>query len=212
MRVREGGESLARMLCLSLLWLLAVEPAAASLGGPDLCEALGWDRATKEAYFAIHHVGDSGLPPTVVRLRLDGPDTVGCQPLAWSKGAGDSTYQANRRQLTRKLTPLVEYQWTTMPSLAQVVSRDSLARAGDGRYTRYRARAFFAGHEGTVEAITYVDPSVRMIRAYHVPEVGVMIGVFSFLGIPYEGGYEVQVPALVPSKRGSRIVLQGFRE
>src|SRR5262245_16898256 len=108
----------ARVGCLGLLGLLlSVGSASASLGGADLCEPLGWDRTTREAFFAIHHVGDSGLPPTVVRLRLGGPDTVGCEHLSWSTVSGlDSTYETRLRQLTQKLTPLEEVRWTTMPS------------------------------------------------------------------------------------------------
>lgn len=203
-----------RIGCIGFLGvILLVQLAGASTGGADLCAPLGWDRATKEAFFAIRHKGESGLPPTVVRLRLGGPDTVGCDRLPWSTGSGlDSTYNTRLRQLTRKLTPLEEDPWTTMPSLPQIASRESLVAIGDGRYTRYRVSARFGGRDGTIEAITYVDPTVRMVRHYSFRELQMSIGVFSFIGIPSEGGYEVQVPAVIPSKRGTRTVLQWMPE
>src|SRR5262249_45908712 len=112
------------------------------------------------------------------------------------------------RRLTKKLVPLEEEPWTTIPGRVQIVSRDTFKTEWEGPYVRYHVRGVFGGLEGTVEAVAYVDPAVRMIRHYYVRELGVHIGVFSFIGIPFEGGYECQIPAIMPRKRGSRVLLE----
>ena len=188
-------------------------PAAATLGGPDLATPLGWDPTTKEAYFSIEHVGESGDAPTIVRLRLAGPDTAGCEPLWWSKGVEpDSTYDARLRRLTKKLRPLKEEPITTIPDLVQIVSMDTFKTEWQGPFARFRVRGQFRAGEGTVEAVTYIDHAVRMLRYYYVPELRAHIGLFSFIGIPWESGYECQIPAIVPQRRGSHILLQWHRE
>jgi hypothetical protein len=193
--------------------LLPAAPAAASVGGPDLARPLGWDPSAKEAYFAIDHNVESDVAATIVRLRLTGPDTARCEPLWWSKGSyDDSLYQARLRRLTRRLVPLQEQEETTVPYRVEIVSRDTFRTEWQGPFARYRVRGRFGHREGTVEAITYIDPGVRMIRYYYIRELDVGIGVFSFIGIPFEGGYEVQIPAIVPSKRGTRVLLQWVRE
>src|SRR5262245_33288331 len=106
--------------------VLLASPAAASLGGPDLTSPLGWDPTTKEAYFSIEHVGESGYAPTIVRAKLAGPDTAACEPLWWTKSVyGDSVYDARLRRLMKKLSPLKEVVVTTIPDLVEIVSMDT---------------------------------------------------------------------------------------
>ena len=71
------------------------------------------------------------------------------------------------------------------------------------RWPRYRVRvSWFNGIcEGSVEALTYRDQSVRLVRVYGFPPTVAkrVIGVMSFIGIPpFEQGYEVQLPLLLP--------------
>ena len=199
-----------RILLACTLSAACVAIAGATVGGPDLARPLGWDRSTKEAYFAIDHYGESGNAATIVRLRLSGPDTVACEPLWWSGGVlEDSTYKARFRRLMKKLSPLKEEFVTTVPGGFQIIKADTLKQFYT--FARYHVSARFSVGSGSVEAVTYRDPSLRMVRYYFVPELGVGIGVFSFIGIPYEVGYEVQLPARVPADWGSRILLEWKR-
>ena len=110
-------------------------------------------------------------------------------------------YRARLKTTTRGLKPLREQLTTTIPQISQVVLLDTLRNAG-GSWPRYRTsvRWFNGVCEGRVTAVTFLDPSLRMIRLYLVPGSDRLIGVFSFLGIPWEVGYEVQVPILLPAR------------
>jgi hypothetical protein len=208
--------TLSRPVCrLTLLIILGTfsfaavsVPAFASHGGPGLAEPLGWDPRSKEVYFRILHADESGDAPSILRVSLD--DSVGrFETLPWAKRANqDSTYELRLDQLQRKLRPLQEIRETTIPAVQQVLVLDSLERCGQ-MWPRYRVRVrwFNGACEGWVEAITYRDPSVRMIRLYRIPDRNDLIGVFSCLGIPCETGYEVQMPALLPRRWGSIVAL-----
>jgi len=150
---------------------------------------------------------------TIVRLKLDAPDTTGCQPVWWSKQAsyGDSLYDGRLRRLTKKLLALKEVTQTTIPDLPEILSKDTLMTTWSGPFERYHVRMRFRT-EGTVEAITYRDPSVRMIRYYYFPELKVGVGLFSFVGIPDESAYELQIPAILPMSRGSHVLLQWHQD
>ena len=108
------------------------------------------------------------------------------------------------RKLTRSLAPLRELPSTTIPQEAKVAVLDTLENAY-GHWPRYRVRvSWFNGVcEGWVETIVYRDTSVRMIRLFQVPGRKELIGVFSFRGIPTEGGYEKQVPVALPRDRNA---------
>src|SRR5262249_43856835 len=163
----------------------------------DLAHPMGWDPSTKEAFFSIEHGGESGEAPTVVRVRLADPDTAGCEALWWSKAAQpDSTYDARWKRLTKKLVPPQEEAYQTIPYLTEIVSQDTFKTEWQGPFVRFHVSAGFGGWEGRVEAIAYRDPSIRMLHVYYVKEAGVSIGIFSFVGIPWESAYEVQIPAV----------------
>jgi len=190
------------MVVMALALSAAVRPALASNGGPDLVESLGWNPATREIFFRVHHVNESGDAPTILRLSLS-RGTGQFQPLKWSVDVRpDSTYRAKARALTRPLAPLHERSSTTIPQEAVVAILDTL-KNDYGLWPHYRVRVtWFNGVcKGWVEANTYRDTSVRMIRLYQVPGREDLVGVFSFRGIPSEFGYEIQAPVLLPTDK-----------
>ncbi len=181
------------LLCSSALVL-------ATVGGPDLAEPLGYEPRTGDVFFRIISMNESGYAPSVLRLKGRGVNRF--MPLDWSvEVSEDSMYRARLKSVTRGLRPLRERLTTTIPQLSQVVLLDTLRRHGSN-WPRYRTsvRWFNGACEGRVTAETFLDPSLRMIRLYEVPASDRLIGVFSFLGLPYEIGYEVQVPILLPAR------------
>jgi hypothetical protein len=79
-----------------------------------------------------------------------------------------------------------------------IVSMDTL-RGFDGNRPRFRVMA--AGGQtidGWLDVTTIQDPEVRVIHQYRVPGREEIVGILSFIGIPWEIGYEVQRPILVP--------------
>jgi hypothetical protein len=184
----------------------------ASTGGPDLAEPLGWDQAAREVYFRIRSQDESGDAPRIVRLRMRQQST-GFQSLSWSIGARpDSAYMRKLRQVTRRLRPLKEMLNTTVPEMFKIMSTDTIANPF-GRWPRFRVRASWFGGvpQGWIEATTYRDPSLRMIRLFRIPAHDDLIGVVSFIGKPYEFGYEVQIPLLLSRDRKSVSIVRPIR-
>jgi hypothetical protein len=179
----------------------ALAPACASTGGPELSEPMGYDPRTHEVFFKQIHWNEGGYRPAVYRLRQGhGPRLF--EPVWWSIGENvDSAYRARVAALARRLKPLKERVWGTVPGTATIEMSDSVDAVGIPK-RRYRVRVgWFAGPAmGQLRVTTYRDPAVRIVRWYNIPESRDVIGVVSFLGMPTEGGYEQQVPVVVPGE------------
>lgn len=186
-------------------------PALATVGGPDLADCLGWEPDSQVVYFRIIGVDESGDAPTIVRLRLNGSRRF--EPLWWSvHTVEDSTYKKRLGRVRRSLKPLREMPWTSVAENFAILSSDTTTMYFQ-TWHRYRVRAsWFNGVcEGGVEATTYREPSLRLLRFYPVPGGDESIGVFSYIGLPTESGYEVQVPILIPRDRDTVVVLKDLR-
>lgn len=189
-----------------LLVSIVMLPAFASTGGPDLAEPLGWNPESGEVFFRIVHGDESGDAPSVVRLTL-GQRSNQFEPLSWSVGVErDSVYRAELNRIRKTLHPLHEMLWTTIPAMQQALTLETL-KADRNAFPRYRVRVsgFNGACRGWVEAETFRDPVLRMVRLYRVPGRRDLIGVFSFRGTPTEMAYETQVPVLLPQDKESVI-------
>lgn len=192
-----GATTLAGLViaCLGLF----TRPAAASVGGPELSEPMGYDPRTHDVYFKQLHWNESDVRSTVVRLRPGhGPRLF--EPVAWSIGEDeDSTYKARVAALARRLKPLRTWTWGTIPGSVTIAPADTVERFGE-RWARYRVSVgWFEGAAlGTIHVVTYRDPTVRIVRWYAIPGSKEAIGVVSFVGVATEMGYESQVPVVVP--------------
>lgn len=183
--------------------------ARASLGGPEVAHPLGWDPVEQRAYFLIAGLNESGLPVGIVSFAPGGPPLGTVLP--WSAGPADSTYQRKLRSLKQRLRALTEEPIPTV-LYGEIVRQDSLVAFGT-TWPRFRVSVRGAAHlfNGTLEVTTIGDPEVRVIRRYVVPKV-MSIGIVSFRGLPFEWGYEVQVPAVLPGDRKAlRIVRDELR-
>lgn len=67
--------------------------------------------------------------------------------------------------------------------------------------TRYRVRVsrLDRNWDGSLEVQTYQDSTVRVVSVHPVPGHRERLAIISFVGIPYEGGYETQIPMLIGS-------------
>ncbi len=178
-----------------------VAPSAnATTGGPELSEALGFDFRTNEVYFLLHQGNATGNAATVFSLNLMGRDHL-FQAVPWSVDTlADSAYEAHLAGLKKRLRPLEEIAWTTIADNRRVESADAVRKGADMR-ARFGVRArWFVGGDGAgwVKVIAYDEPSVRLTRLYAVPGKVDRIGVISYVGVPFEDGYEVQVPLRFP--------------
>ena len=190
--------------CLTLVIVaVAANVAWATTGGPYLSESMGWNPKTGEVFFRIHVMGESGYAPVIVRLSSR-KLPLEFEAMPWSReayaGSEDSAYAVQVRKIERNLLPLEpESGCSTIPSWTQVMEADSVSnKYFEAR--RYRVRAYFGCAFGTVQAFVFREPSIRLLRTYRLPGTSVAVGLFSFIGIPHEGGYEVQVPFAFEAK------------
>lgn len=199
-------------ISLVVLLLGQINPAYSSVGGPALVEPLGWNPETGEVFFREIHVGESGYAPYILRLQLS-ETTHQFERVQWSiEVPEDSTYQMNLQFIERRLSPLNQRLTTTIPSIYRVTEMDTI-ESGGIRWPSYRVRVrwFNGACVGSVEAMAYRDPSLRMVRLYSILGRDDLIGVFSYIGIPFETGYEVQVPVLLPQERETVVELDWTR-
>ena len=182
---------------------------SASIGGAEIAEPLGWIPSTSEVFFQVAHYDDSHRANTIVRLVLGAKDHL-FQPLKWSERSDvdDVSYARHLRELQARLHPLVERRTSTIAENETILRLRNLTNTS-GHWLRYQVCvSWFNGIcEGKVQAVVYREPSLRMLRVFAVRDR--MIGVFSFVGQPFEVGYEIQIPALLP-RANETVVLPDY--
>lgn len=78
----------------------------------------------------------------------------------------------------------------------KVMTTDSVTIASGDRMCRRTVR--LRRYERPIEVVTWRDPGV-FIRTYEIPGRPESLLVLSFIGDPYEGGYETQIPVILGS-------------
>jgi hypothetical protein len=190
---------IARFL-LGMMFALAT-PLAASHGGPEVVEPLGWDPRAAVAYFRIHHLDESVYTPTVVVISRDSiPTNPLPKALTRSFGYryGEPAYEAWIDSLRRSLQPLEEVPAPAFLRTTEVLHADTL-NSMLGRFPRYVVRVTdgLIGHF-IVENVL-CDPRVVMVRSYRSPDHAVRVAVLAFQALPWEQCYEAQVPVAIQS-------------
>ena len=182
--------------------------AWASHGGPELCEVLGWDPVDKKVFILRHNWSEGDAPQTLVYYDLKTNDQTKEWPcpkqvvVPWSREwePEDSVFTRRLTALRRRLVPpvLVENERAMYPG--QVLAADTLKDQWGGSIPRFRVEIQLPGLEdvpNVVRVTTYVTPEVTVPRVYEFPNGPSRIAVVSFRGIPWETGYECQVPVLI---------------
>jgi hypothetical protein len=188
---------------LSLLSLLMTAEAKATLGGPDTAEVLGVVTGQGRVYFQIVGHNESGAPPEIWSFDLRGRTAWLPIREEWSVEAGTSggfqrDYRRRLATLRARLTPLrplrsdaISFHYVSVRSDTMVSIHDTLARfLLSGRLT-------WEGTSAPVMIRCYNTARADLIRGFEVPGEHRAIAIVSFIGIPWEGGYVLQVPVLL---------------
>ncbi len=184
----------------------------ASLGGPSYVEMLGWKPKEAKVFFVVHDQDETGDLSGVFYLDLAGRDRNRAQRVSWSL---DTTvargwrvklehYELKLKNLRSELARLRRRMAPTVPGWCEVLEVDTLRNA-TGPWPRYRIRVADASALGNdrLMVTSYKEPSVRFIDHYEIPGRRERIEIVSFIGKPYEMGYEVQVPIVLRPPRDS---------
>lgn len=183
--------------------------AFATVGGPTLCEVLGWDAREQRVY--VHEIptdgGDSFGP--VRYFALAGAEPTRALDVGWSRpGEGTLDDPVQVRELVKlraRLAPLRLVPASALPLASTVVATDSV-KAWDATRVRYRVRVTF-DLRLEFEVLAFDAPTVVRTAEYVIPGRAERLIVLAFIGQPFEGDYEVQIPLLVRAdERGIRKV------
>lgn len=177
-----------------------VAPSRAMTGGPDLCEVLGYDPRDEKVFVAIYHADESGRLPTVLyfELRASFPEVP--RVVGWSRGSlPDTTRHGHElRKLKRRLRPMIQILWPSFVVTRIMERRDTTIRTGETTFVYHIDVPYQVGlWNQSLQVTAFRDSTVRLLSLYTVPGRRERLAVVSFMGIPYEGGFEVQAPALV---------------
>jgi len=190
-----------RILALLAVALLATTaPAArATVGGEWLLEPLGWDAGAKRIWMHEIPTNEGEMFGAVLYFDLASADPAKLRNAGWSPtGEGsveDATLQRRLAKLRARLAPLVPEADAVLPVHVEVVGMDSVLFMNRDWIHRARVRARFVGLDEY--EITMFGPEWGISRSvWRVPGRPERLLVFSFVGDPAEGGYEVQVPLL----------------
>jgi len=178
----------------------------ASHGGPEVAIPLGWDQVEHKAFFKIEHHDESGLPPYVIYFALTGALWSGPVQVAWSKEGSSADFESEMTKLLPRLHPFKDESGASVFHYTRVLAVDTLKSEYWGSIVRYRILA--SDPEiclDSFELSTLVEPSVRMVRRYRIPNGKQRFGILSFRALPYEMVYEVQIPVLLKGEVTQRI-------
>ena len=205
----------ARLACVpAALLALAIgagvtgpKVAWASHGGPEVAVPLGWDPVDRKVFFSIEHHDESepDFGSTVIYFTRSDSSWAGPARVRWSHSPDDSLFQSEMKKLRRRLRPLEEESGPAIFQYMHVLSVDTLKSEYWGPIARYRLEVSDGVCGCRFEVTALTEPSVRLIRRFRVPGKEYRFGILSFLGIPYETIYEVQIPVVLDGKRVRRV-------
>jgi hypothetical protein len=207
------GVDLVRAVRLGRSWSASVLAAVvlawagtcrATSGGPLTVEVLGWDAATERVYARqIGHDESGGERDCVFYFDLRATDPTRAHVVErsrqrWSADPGTmDRFERERAALEEFLSHLrpLERDDEGSESLlrgATIVS-EGMARYSSAWEPEHR---FIVDVGDSILVTAWRDPCVRIVRRYLIPGYAVGLRVLSFVGDPWEGGYEVQRCAL----------------
>jgi hypothetical protein len=187
---------------------LGVRGAAATVGGPELAQVLGWDAAAKRLYVQIVDTGAGEQTPAVWYFEIASLRAAEPKFVAWSGGEEDPLYHARFLDLTRKLVPLkLEEPVEAMLSRERepAAIHDSVD-SDNGRRPRWLASVGVGTSASDHVRVLTLDPgphALWRLRRYTVPGSAAKLEILSCESLPEEGGYEVQFPVLTGAGAGT---------
>lgn len=192
---------------VALALILGVNIAHATVGGPTICDVLGWDAAAKRVYVHVQSENAGDMFGTVGYFALGSAKPRELVREPWGRdregSAADSVLLRRLGALRARLRPLLRVTASALPFSSRVLEADSL-HGYMGDVPRFRVLASFE-REDDFELTTYYTPYVARIAVLGIPGRRERLVMFSFTGDPDEGGYETQVPVLaVPGEAGTR--------
>jgi hypothetical protein len=185
--------------------------ARATVGGPELLEVLGWEPVDRKLFVAQHHRNETGYAPTIAYFDFRSATPGRAVPVQWS--IRETQYARRDKALRARLRPLRPIPAVSTFIGTRVIAVDTV-NVGMEALPRYRVRAQGLRYEwdGVLEVTSFRDTSVRVLSLHPIPGRKERLAIVSFVGFPHEGGYECQMPVLLPAETDTlRVEWNPFR-
>lgn len=200
-----------RRSALGLLLAVTLTPAVsrATTGGPSTMTVLGYAPVDRKVFVLESFHDESGRPPQLHYLRLDGSRRGVLVPVRSRVPAAadvldaEAADQARIDRIQRHLVGLARIDRAgfslTLERERPVHSRDYTDTVWRGWSTRLVVRRHDAAESGAATGIVYRGRRApRLVHAARVPAQPWAVVVVRYLGYPNELGYERDIAVLVP--------------
>lgn len=187
--------------------------AMASTSGSRELDVLGYDAEDRKVYFLEHFHDESGEVPRLSFMHVAGPHAGKMIPVeSWYRDDADAVeakFPGRLAQLEGRLMRLVpEPQGTYALSTRITQRRAQRIYPEDPPVRKYTLQLTVAPHRDAHEIASLYAPSRATVTAYfrpkatltevaRIPGMDVSVALVSYLGIPYEVGYERDVAVLI---------------
>lgn len=195
MRAARGSNRVRPLGLFALIFALATSPgpARATTGGPITIEVLGSDAAGK-TYWLEWFYDESGRNPQLWYVAAGDPVRV----RSWyAHGAEDSgAFEQRLERLRRRLRRTPRTGVTVETAITARRARRIVPDLPPVRELQLRARLRAGDGERVLDVRAYRSARVRAF-GWSLPD-GRTLAVLRYVGIPHEGGYEMDLAVIVP--------------
>lgn len=191
--------------------------AIRTCGGPQLLEVLGYHPVEGRVYFLEHYHDDSGDLPQLLYMHTGGPHMGRIVPVrSWYEGAhmapeaasfGAQQFTTRLAELRAALEPMHRVAYHDWRLTTRVIRRRALRVYPDHPPIRkFELRLRVASKSGgtissigaQTEVTAYLRPRAEVSAVYAIPNGHQHVAVLSYVGIPFEVGYEKNTALLLP--------------
>jgi hypothetical protein len=179
--------------------------------GAHTLDALGYDTEKQRVYLLEHFEDESGDLPQLHFMHTHGHHMGRLIPVrTWYSGDAaevEEKFEARLAELASGLRPLRPLSLDDLVLSTRVVRRRALRLYPDlppiRKYElRLTVRPFHrdvvSSFGGRALVTAYLRPRARLIEAYRIPGERLALAIASYIGIPFELGYEKNAALLVP--------------
>lgn len=172
----------------------------ATTGGPQLAQVLGWDPSTQRVYYLVED--DSGeVRPSELWYFALGDSAPWIPHRSRMIIAAEEDDPVELRSLMRRLQHL--HPGRRLGCFVRTATTSAGKRSSPGgealQFARQVATITSGDNSAVVRFVNYGDCPVEIGATYEggAPSLPFTLVLLSFEGIPWEGGYEVQMPVLL---------------
>jgi hypothetical protein len=175
------------------LLFMTASPAAATTGGPNAFEVLGFEKATKRLYLKEDVGGESGAYRIWV---FDYGKRTAPKITAYEYGDADTGMDS----IPKSLEAAPRLPASDLTFGGEIV-KQGLTAIDEFLIPSYELKisAAWRGSTGSARIVAYRTPEARVVESYAVDERCALV-IVSALGRPYETGYQEQTPILICRK------------